>query len=413
MSLLKINIYESGSDVIVFVNGTIDTTGLIAGSSGFSDSSRLRASLGQICASPTIPQTLQRWDGISGPASFGSGSEIFANISSGNGTISINGFQTQYILIPSTYNGEELTINSTYTGRSYSSLGLTLGTYTYTWSSGDIIIEIGVEPTPTPTPTETSSVTPTPTPTETAAVTPTPTVTPTETSAVTPTPTPTETAAVTPTPTETASVTPTPSVTETAAATPTPTPTSTSLPVTPTPTSSGSVIPTPTPTATNPSLVVTIEATYNPGSIWATYVATSSGPVDSDATITFDNTLGVINGSPYVISGSITIPTGESTGTSTYYLPEGVYTNLDFRTTFTNVVVNYDGGTYGFVVNTESIFDNNTIAITANTDYNVCVECNGTTSTVEVEHPVWTGLYGETIIQANAVQLGGRNGYYS
>ena len=51
--------------------------------------------------------------------------------------------------------------------------------------------------------------------------------------------------------------------------------------------------------------------------------------------------------------------------------------------------------------------------ITANTVYNVCVTCSGTTYTVETEHPVWTGLYGETIIQANAVQLGGRNGLYS
>jgi hypothetical protein len=49
----------------------------------------------------------------------------------------------------------------------------------------------------------------------------------------------------------------------------------------------------------------------------------------------------------------------------------------------------------------------------ANTDYNVCVECNGTTSTVEVEHPVWTNQYGQTVIQLNAVELGGRNGLYS
>lgn len=53
------------------------------------------------------------------------------------------------------------------------------------------------------------------------------------------------------------------------------------------------------------------------------------------------------------------------------------------------------------------------VVLTANTNYNVCVTCSGSTYTVETEHPVWTGLYGETIIQANAVQLGGRNGLYS
>ena len=569
MSLLKINIYESGSDVIVSVNGTIDTTGLIAGSSGFSDSSRLRASLGQICAASPSPQTLKRWDGISGPASFGSGSEIFANLSSGNGAISINGFQTQYILIPPTYNGEELTINSTYTGRSYSSLGLTLGTYTYTWSSGNIIIEIGVEPTPTPTqtptttPTETPTNTPTPTITETPTLTPTattplpstfymevtevggnviisgsgnvnttsltntgnstqgcrvipeiafialgptdlsedvtaysgingpsdigsstvtnanlytgngafgiqglddsvlvpvgyisntpisgtstyfgktisglglipgtytwtwgsgsnagtfvvqvgplpPSATPTPTPTETPTNTPTETAAVTPTPTETPTNTPT----ETPTNTPTPSVTETP-PVTPTPTGTAAVTPTPTPTATNPTITITMDAVYNPGSIWATYVATASSPVDSDVTITFDNTLGVINGSPYVITASITIPSGQSTGTTTYYLPEGVYANLDFTSTFTNVTTTYTGGTFSFVVNTESVFDNEAIAITANTEYIVCNVCGDTATEINPPHPVWTGLYGETIIQANAVQLGGRNGLNS
>lgn len=44
------------------------------------------------------------------------------------------------------------------------------------------------------------------------------------------------------------------------------------------------------------------------------------------------------------------------------------------------------------------------------TDYNVCIECSGSTFTVEVEHPIWTGLYGESITQLGAVQLGGPNG---
>jgi len=156
-----------------------------------------------------------------------------------------------------------------------------------------------------------------------------------------------------------------------------------------------------------------VDATYNPGSIWVTYVATSTGPVDSDVTITFDNTLGVIDGSPYVITASITIPSGQSTGTTTYYLPEGVYANLDFTSTFTNVTTTYTGGTFSFVVNTESIFDNVAIAITANTEYIVCNVCGDTATEINPPHPVWTGLYGETIIQANAVQLGGRNGLNS
>lgn len=51
--------------------------------------------------------------------------------------------------------------------------------------------------------------------------------------------------------------------------------------------------------------------------------------------------------------------------------------------------------------------------LSANTLYEVCVSCSGSTFTVGVDHPVWTGLYGETITQLDGVQLGGRNGLYS
>ena len=261
--------------------------------------------------------------------------------------------------------------------------------------------------TPTPTPTETSAVTPTPT--ETAPVTPTPSVTETppvtptpsvtETPTETPTPTPTETSAVTPTPTETSAVTPTP--TETPAVTPTITPS-----ITPTLT--------PTPTATNGTVTLNLSAIYNPGSIWATYVVTASVPVDVDVQVTFTNILGVTSGEPYVITGDILIPSGQTSGSETFYLPTANYANLDFTSTFSGVTTDYTGATSSvFVVSESTFFDENPIAITANTDYNVCVTCSGTTYTVETEHPVWTGLYGETIIQANAVQLGGRNGLYS
>lgn len=49
----------------------------------------------------------------------------------------------------------------------------------------------------------------------------------------------------------------------------------------------------------------------------------------------------------------------------------------------------------------------------ANTDYNVCVTCDGKPIEVEVEHPVWTNLYGQPVVQLNAVELGGRNGLNS
>ena len=56
--------------------------------------------------------------------------------------------------------------------------------------------------------------------------------------------------------------------------------------------------------------------------------------------------------------------------------------------------------------------------ITAGTPYEACVICcpcgtGSTVNSVSTPHPVWTGLNGEVVVQANAVELGGMNGLYS
>jgi len=392
---IYIEILEVGSNVVMSGTGTANTSSLTSGGT-LSVGSVIYPSADNITLLSAGLTEVREWTGITG---------IFPDMGPGSFTQSFNRTGTYSLGIMENYLGDVTLYlddayvsgteigptTATFNSTNFTTLGINPGTYTWSWGSGptadSFTVQVGPL-SPTPTPTETAAVTPTPTET--------PTPTPTETAAVTPTPT----AEVTPTPTETAAVTPTPSVTETPS-------------VTPTPTATTPVLPTPTPTATNPSLLISVDATYNPGSIWVTYVATSTGPVDSDVTITFDNTLGVIDGSPYVITASITIPSGQSTGTTTYYLPEGIYANLDFTSTFDNVTTTYTGGTFGFVVNTESVFDNETIAITANTEYIVCNVCGDTAIEINPPHPVWTGLYGETIIQANAVQLGGRNGLNS
>ena len=55
--------------------------------------------------------------------------------------------------------------------------------------------------------------------------------------------------------------------------------------------------------------------------------------------------------------------------------------------------------------------------LTAGTPYETCVICcpcgTGTTvNSVATPHPVWTGINGEVVVQAGAVQLGGQNGLY-
>lgn len=54
----------------------------------------------------------------------------------------------------------------------------------------------------------------------------------------------------------------------------------------------------------------------------------------------------------------------------------------------------------------------------AGTPYEVCLVCcpcesGETITSISVPHPAWTDLYGNTVIQTNAVQLGGANGLYS
>jgi hypothetical protein len=48
-----------------------------------------------------------------------------------------------------------------------------------------------------------------------------------------------------------------------------------------------------------------------------------------------------------------------------------------------------------------------TLYFTANTIYNECVICEGTSTTVSVPHPTWTDNYGNVVVQGNAVLLGG------
>ena len=210
-------------------------------------------------------------------------------------------------------------------------------------------------PTPTPTPTVTPTTqTPTPTPTITDTPTQTPTQTPTPSVTSTETPTPTVTPTVTQTPG--ASTTPTPTVTETPTETPTNTPTPT---VTGTPGASPTPTPTITPTVTPTvgTITITLLGQFSPGSINAYYTATANAILNVDTEISFVDTLGSVTGSPYVLSGSVVILSGQSFGDSNYLIP-GDYTDLNKTSSFTSIVQTFTGSpTNTFVIDTLSDFD--------------------------------------------------------
>jgi hypothetical protein len=48
--------------------------------------------------------------------------------------------------------------------------------------------------------------------------------------------------------------------------------------------------------------------------------------------------------------------------------------------------------------------------LSANTEYKICVNCNGTNVLVDVPHPTYTDGRGKAIVQLNAITLGGEFG---
>lgn len=70
-----------------------------------------------------------------------------------------------------------------------------------------------------------------------------------------------------------------------------------------------------------------------------------------------------------------------------------------------SAVTNYDG--------CGECLSATTLYFTANTIYDECVICNDTSTTVDAPHPTWTDNYGNTVVQGNAVVLGGPNGLNS
>lgn len=210
-------------------------------------------------------------------------------------------------------------------------------------------VEVQLGPCATPTPTPTPTVTPT-----TQTPTPTPTITDTPTQTPTTTPTPSVTATETPTPTVT------PTVTETPTQTPTETPTNTPTPtVTETPGASPSQTPTITPTVTPTvgTITITLLGQFSPGSIHAYYTATANAILNVDTEISFVDTLGSFTGSPYVLSGSVVIVSGQSFGDANYQIP-GDYYDLDKSSSYTSVNQTFTGSpTNTFVINTLSDFD--------------------------------------------------------
>jgi len=149
---------EVGSNVVMTASGTIDLDGLTL----------VESSVGPFMGGGVGPTSATFVMGANGgygktysgftttPSNFGTGGGMGPTSTSGD----IFGIFTQgappYLLIVPTgfTSGGQISSTQTFTGQTFSSLGLTAGTYTYTWGSGKSLSVVvgGLVPTPTPTP---------------------------------------------------------------------------------------------------------------------------------------------------------------------------------------------------------------------------------------------------------------------
>lgn len=130
-----VNITQSGSDVVATGSGTINTTSLhdTGSISPFED--LINPSSAAIILG-NLSTARDDWErNINGPPSMGSGSSNSVASSYSGDPVGIAGSTDIYL--PNGYvSGAALSDSATFTNTSFSSMGITVGTYTWTWGTG-------------------------------------------------------------------------------------------------------------------------------------------------------------------------------------------------------------------------------------------------------------------------------------
>ena len=188
---LVFTLQQSGSDLVLSVNGSIDlsTFGLFTSGSLTAGISPLGAGslLGIGPQSSNPGNNVWRDPFMVGPSNIGTIAAFeFADVFDPESDVIGFNSNQKTITVPTGYSGETVSGTVTMNNVTLASLGISTGTLNWSTTNDTIQVIIQDEPTPTPTPTQTSTSTPTPTQTSTS----TPTPTPTQTSTPTPTPSP-------------------------------------------------------------------------------------------------------------------------------------------------------------------------------------------------------------------------------
>jgi hypothetical protein len=147
-----VTLLEQNGNVVANGGGSIDLNGLTLlgptqGTAGMTPTSGF-ITLGAFADGDV-------YNGFTGPPSFGSGAGIQASSGSGD-LFSINSSNV-HLKVPSGYvSGHSLSDTSTYLNKTFSSLGVTPGTYVWTWGTGahadSFTLQIGPAATAAPEP---------------------------------------------------------------------------------------------------------------------------------------------------------------------------------------------------------------------------------------------------------------------
>jgi len=130
-----LTVKQVGPNVVATGSGTIDLSGLSFDGSLVGAVASVIPFAGYIQTGPTSAPTLDIYTGFSGTPNFGSGLGTVASSGSGD-FVGIQDF-ADVLLVPQGYvSGAPLSSSATWDNATFSSLGLTPGTYEWTWGSG-------------------------------------------------------------------------------------------------------------------------------------------------------------------------------------------------------------------------------------------------------------------------------------
>jgi hypothetical protein len=146
-----VTLTQQGTDVVATGSGPIDLTGLTRLTGIFAEAPRLTPSgpSPSVITGPTSGPLLDGYTGVSGPANFGNGPQTIANSGIGDFVGIFFGFELD---VPHGYVSDSpLSDTSTYLSQTFSSLGVTPGTYEWTWGTGanqNFTLDISAIPEP-------------------------------------------------------------------------------------------------------------------------------------------------------------------------------------------------------------------------------------------------------------------------